>query len=353
MADAPKLEFTPEVFDPKKAELQAIAAEVAQITADPSKMTKEDFELINTTKNKLVKVRTRITSAGKTAREAANKYNSDVIAYEKELIAIVEPQEKRLKEIEAAAKAYAMRQEREKTLPEFKAKLDSIGDDLTISDEELLEFDPNQRTEYYNGRLSLKLEADKAAADAKRAEEDEARAAEQKKLDEERERIEADKRLAEEREYGIRASRLYGLGMGDFGAAEFKFGDNIVVSKEEVRAVEAGGFEALFVDLSTRIDVERQRLAAEAEAKHAEDVRLAAQKATEEAQAAEAKKQADEAAEKERQEAAERAAEAERTSAEQYQKWLADNSYNAETDYIQKGEGTDVLYRRVSIYNHQ
>src|SRR5690606_33529836 len=124
-------EFKPEIFDPNKEQLRAIAAEVANITADPEKITKEELEVVNATKNKLVKARTRIQAVGKAHREGAVKFQKDVIAYEKEMIEIIAPEEKRLKDIEAGAKEFAMRQEREKTLPEFIEKLRSIGDGFT------------------------------------------------------------------------------------------------------------------------------------------------------------------------------------------------------------------------------
>lgn len=346
------LEFSPEIFDPKKAELQAIAAEVATITADPAKMTKEDLELINTTKNKLVKARTRIQKAGLAAREAANQYNKDVISYEKELIAIIEPEEKRLKELEAAAKDYAMQEERKKTLPEFRAKLDAIGDGIEATDEELLALDPNERDAYYNGRLGAKLEADKAAADARRAEEDAARIAEQKKLDDERAAIEAEKKLAEEREWGARTSRILGMGFVDAGN-NFEFGSSIVISKVEARHLQTGAFEAMIEDFAPRVEERKKQLAAEAEAKRQAEIKAAEEKATKEAEDRAAAKAAEEKAAADRKAEEEKRAAEERNKAAAYEAFLKENSYNAETDITKFENGVTTLYRKVATYNHE
>lgn len=354
MTDTPELKFSPEVFDPKKAELQAIAAEVALITADPEKMTKEDLELINTTKNKLVKARTTIEKAGKALRESANKFNKDVIAYEDELIAIIEPEEKRLKDIETAAKEYAMREERKKTLPEFRAKLDSIGDGIVATDEELLALDPNERDAYYNGRLGVKLEADRVADEARRAEEDAARAAEQKKLDDEREKIEAEKKLAEEREWSARTSRILGMGFRDAGN-NFEFGIDIVISKTEARMLQTGAFEAMIEDVAPRVEQKKKQLAEEAEAKRQAEIKEAADKATKEAEAAAAKKAADEKAAADQKAAEEKAAAEARSKAAAYEAFLKDNAYNPETDITQHVAdlNTTILYRRVASYKHE
>lgn len=351
--EAPKLEFTPEVFDPKKAELTAIAAEVAQITADPSKMTKEDFELINSTKNKLVKARTRISKAGLAAREAANQYNRDVLAYEKELIAIIEPEEKRLKEIEAAAKEYAMKEERLKTLPEFKEKLAAIGDAVEVSDDELLALDPNGRTEYYNSRLSAKLEADKAAADALRAEEDAKRAAEDKRQADERERIENEKKRIQDEKTNSRIQSL--LMLGYRRVADDIVYDRLPDARTSKHVLEVFGdeeFNGFYTGVAKMIDEDKKKQADEAEAKRQEDIRLAAEQAKKEAEEAEAKRKADEETEVQRKAAEEKAAEEDRARAAAYQAFLNENSYNAETDLAIFEGGITVLYRKIASYQH-
>jgi len=128
--------FTPEVFDPNVEQLEAIKAEVAEVSADE-----------------------------------ANQFSKDVIAYEKSLVAIIEPEEKRLKGIEDESKEYAIKEERRATLGEFKAKLATIGDVVDADDDFLLSFDPAGRDQYYTERLQAKLELDKAAKEAQEREE--------------------------------------------------------------------------------------------------------------------------------------------------------------------------------------
>lgn len=364
-----ELKFSPAVFDPNKEQLQAIAQEVSQITVDPSKMTKDDLELVNTTKNKLVKARTAIQKRGKEIRAAAIKFQKDVIAYEDELIGIIEPEEKRLKEIESGAKEYAMKQERMKTLPEFKEKLASIGDAVEVSDEELLALDPNQRDAYYNGRLQAKLEADRAAADAKRAEEDAAREAEAKKIQEEKDAIEREKKQIAEREYNIKVQSLLSLGMIDEGQAytfpdpenpDFKFYN---YGKDALQNF-SGDWNAELNKITSAVNEAKKKIAARAEEKRQADIKEAAEKARKEeqekaeaerkqleekrlAEEAAAKKEADEKERKERE------AEERRTKEEKYNNWLKDNSYNAETDIIKFDNGVTTLYRKISDFRHE
>ncbi len=197
-----KFKFNPAIFDPNKEQLLAIAAEVANITADFTKITKEELELVNTTKNKLVKARTRIAEIGKEMRTDAITFQKDVIAYENSLIEIIEPEELRLKGIEKGAKEYAIRQERMKALPEMKAKLDSIYEGIEYDDETLLAMDPTQFQEHYNKMLGLQLEKQKAEQDAKIK-------AEQDALNKERDDLEREKRHQEEiKAAAIKATEL-------------------------------------------------------------------------------------------------------------------------------------------------
>ena len=191
------LEFSPAIIDPRKDALQAIADEVAQIEADPKKMDKETLEVINVTKRKLVKARTALNKQFKELREPAQNFAKKVREYEKELIAIIEPQELRMKEIEKAAKTFALHEERKKTLPEFIDKLNSIDPNQPARWDEnfLLDLDPNQRDAFYNKKLSEKLEADREVLRKKERESEILLAKEQERL-----RVEAEqekKRLAE------------------------------------------------------------------------------------------------------------------------------------------------------------
>ena len=186
-----KLDIT--IFNPNKANLEAIVNEVKDITADPKSITPQELTTIKDTKNKLVKARTMIQRTGKETREEALKYQKDVIAYEKELIGIIEPQETRLKTIITDVADYHLRKERRKHLADNKARLTSIGDDITIMDKEILAMDTTEFDAYYNQRLADKIASDNAIkekeAELQKAREEGAKEAEAKAKQEEKDRI--------------------------------------------------------------------------------------------------------------------------------------------------------------------
>lgn len=354
------LTFKPEIFDPNKDQLRAIAAEVALIEADPEKMTKDTLELINTTKNKLVKARTRIQKIGKAQREPATKYAKEVKAYEDELLAILAPEELRMKDLEATAKEHAMKQERLKTLPEFKAKLEAIGDTgmfdfangSAVTDEFLLSLDPNQRDQFYNERLAAKNEADRAALAAERE------AAEAKKQAEEAEvqrQKEAEEQKAQQAKKDlIAARREIMLEIGFYRTGDEVTLDTIdgalTVTYENLAAISEAEFASSIQQYNKLAEAKKaadlQKAQEEAKAQAEKE---AAQRAADE----EAKRQAEaKAAEEEAARTAEQAAkeEAARRSSEAYQQWLNENSYNESTDKIEQNDGVYVLYRVVATY---
>jgi hypothetical protein len=362
------LEFKPEIFDPKKETLLAIAEEVSKITADPSKMTKDDLELINTTKNKLVKARTSIAKAGKAARAAATQYNRDVKAYEDELIAILEPEELRLKKLETDAKEYAIRQERLKILPEYIQKLTSIGDNIEVTDDELLSMDPTAFQAYYNARLGAHLQLQKAEADAKAEADRIAHEAEQKRIDDANAEAERKIRDANLAIYNSRVQQLLQLGLRDEGPAytftdpanpEFKFYNFGKTALQEF----SGDWQAEISKIESVVSEAKSKI--EQAAKEANDLKIqeAAQKAKEEAEAKakreadelEAKRQADAQAveddrlAKEAKEAEEKAA---REANEMFQNWLAQFDYSDATHLIVEKDGKSLLYKFIDEYHH-
>jgi len=284
-----KYKFDPQVFDPNKEQLIAIKNEVANITADPTKITKEELELVNSTKNKLVKARTKISEIGKELRTDALKFQKDVIAYENSLIEIIEPEELRLKGIEKGAKEYAIRQERLKTLPEMKAKLDSIYEGIEYDDETLLAMDPTQFQAHYNLMLGIHLEKQKAEQEAKvKAEND--------KIAKEREDLEREKKHQEE----IKAAENKARELAEQKAKQDAEDRERKIKQEE--------------------EDRKKKAAAEEQAK----------------KDAKAKEEAELKA---------------KTQEIAYQKFLTDNHYNKETDIVDHVTPIKtILYRRVAIY---
>ncbi len=187
------LEFKIDIFDPRKESLEKIVDLVRDITADPKKITKDELALVSDTRKMLGKHRIKIAKAGLSARNEANAYAGKVIAYEKELIAIIEPEEKRLKGIEDSMKEHNIREVRREKLPEIRERLQSVELDITITDEELLDFDPNQLDAWFNNLVALKNEQDRIALESKQELGAAKREAERKVIEEERQKLEHDK----------------------------------------------------------------------------------------------------------------------------------------------------------------
>jgi hypothetical protein len=138
-------------FDPAVADLQAIIAETAKITATDLSDSKQ-LDLVKSTRIKLKKARIVIEKQGKEMRDDALKFQRDVIAREKELIAIIEPEEERLKAIEAEAERLKERAIRMTALPLRREQLSNIGDGIEVPDDELLDMDADQFVSYMNVR---------------------------------------------------------------------------------------------------------------------------------------------------------------------------------------------------------
>lgn len=230
------MELNVEKFDPTVSELQAIVAETANITATDL-TDKSQLKVVKSTRIKLRDARIKITKTGKELREEANAFNKAVLAKEKELLAIVEPEEIRLKSIEEEAERLETLKLRTVHLQIRRDALAQIGDGIEVSDEEILAMDDTQFVEYRNNRVSAKIEADRVALEAekqriareqeieaakkqaakeaeekaKRDAEDRIRVAEQAQADAERrekeatERVEREKKEAEEREIAEKA----------------------------------------------------------------------------------------------------------------------------------------------------
>jgi hypothetical protein len=331
--------FKPEVFDPNKDQLRAIAEQVSKIEANPELMTKEDLELINTTKNQLVKARTRIQKIGKAQREPATKYAKEVKAYEDELLEILAPQEARMKDLEASAKAYAMKQERLKTLPEFIEKLNGIGDGIEADQEFLLSLDPNQRDAYYVQRLTTKVEADAAAIKAQQEAAEAAKNAERTRLISTRREILIETGFKNPGfQNGVVLLRL------ETTEANVDVTDDQLATMTESEFAEKADFWRKLAEAKKAADL----AATEARAKEQAEKEAAQRAADEEAKRqAEAKAAEEEATRKAEQLAKEEAA---RRSSEAYQQCLNENSYNESTDKIEQKDGVNILYRVVATY---
>lgn len=204
-------ELNIEKFDPTVADLQKLVAVTSQVVVTDID-DKGQLEAVKKNRISLRDARVAITKRGKELREDALKFQKAVIAKEKELIAIIEPEEDRLKAIEEEVKQRKLRAERIALLPERKKRLAEIGDgkDYSDKDELLIGMDASEFQAYLNARVADKNEAERAENERKARElrekeeaierEKQAREREEKARQEERERIEREQREKAERE---------------------------------------------------------------------------------------------------------------------------------------------------------
>lgn len=199
-----------EQFSPTKAELTKLV-EAAKVLILPDPSDKAQLRKIKDARLNIRDARVAITKTGKALREDALKFSKAVIAKEKELVAIIEPEENRLAELEAVAEKAAVRKERMELVPHRMARLEALADGQPFpGDDVLLDMDGPAFENYYNVRVADKNEVDRQrieAEDLKNKEdaakldrEKEMREREEKARQEERERLEREQKEKEERE---------------------------------------------------------------------------------------------------------------------------------------------------------
>jgi hypothetical protein len=248
-----------EKFSPKEAELRLLAESCKTLDIT-------DIKAVRETRIRLKNSRVEITKQGKAMRDDANKFASAVIAREKELVAIIEPEERRLQEIETEAEAKLERERRVATLPARRERLDAIGDNVGCPDHAILDMDDAQFNAYCNGRIATKNEQDRLSIEAEKARvQAETEALEREK--QAREREEAARQEAQaEAERKLKAERE---------AYEFRIKQEQAEADRRVQAekerVEREAKEK--VELEAKQKAEAERVAAEAKAKQEADAR--------------------------------------------------------------------------------
>ena len=135
-----------DTFNPTVAELRALVAKTGAITEIKDPFDEEEVKAVEDAKREIAYARGTITKKGKALREDALAYQRAVIAKEKELLAEIEPEEDRLKELIEGAKQAGMLENRRKALPERKKRMDEEGipKDKQPDDAALLTIDANQ-----------------------------------------------------------------------------------------------------------------------------------------------------------------------------------------------------------------
>lgn len=166
-----------EKFNPTRAELLSLADEGRKLVINGIDDA-EGYAAVHTYRMKLKQSRVQIAKIGKEAREEALAYQKKVIAYEKELIGIIEPIEQDLQAKQDAIDEEKARLERIALLPSRKEKLTEIG--LTVDDDFLIAMDVDAFQEFYDSKkfeyiaereAKIKADEEKLAADKNALEE--------------------------------------------------------------------------------------------------------------------------------------------------------------------------------------
>lgn len=123
--------------------------------------------------------RLEITVFAKGLRDSSNKFSKDVIALENERVDILKVEEERLKEEREQANVKLDQEERIKSLPDKRAKLDAIGSTVA-TDENLLNMGEMEFSTYLHAET---MKAEQAKLDAQRKEQEEK--AEKERLEQE------------------------------------------------------------------------------------------------------------------------------------------------------------------------
>lgn len=304
-----------EKFDPTVAELTKLVEATKDIKADDLENPAQ-LSIVRENRISLKNARVRIEKKGKELREEAVKFQKDVIAKEKELIAIIEPEELRLKGIEEEAKRQAIRKERLLGLPERKARIEVIPHVVMPHDDDILNMDEIEFGSFINSLVAYSNEI------IKKKQEEEAEA---KRLALEAEAEEKRK----EHEAQMEKERIEIQKEKDRIKAENDAKEKEIKEKEHAIEIEKAKIET-----EKRIKAEqeeKERIALEDKRK--EEEMLALQKKELEERTALEKKRLEEQ--------------------EAYQKFLKDNGYTpaaAHNFKIDDSGGEVVLYKKVAVF---
>ncbi len=281
-----------EKFNPKKGELTELATKFGNLVIKGVEDV-EGYKAVDEARKVLKKQRVDIEKQGKEFRAEAIKFQKDVIAYEKDLVAIIEPLE-----IELGSKQDVIDLEKHKikmlaVLPDRKERLLTV--DIVVEDDVILSMNSEEFETFFNERKAEYLNAKEL------------------KLKEEQDRLDKQKR---DREIAENA-RV---------EAEEKAKREIELAKERA---ELDKQEAL-----RKAEAEKQAVIDENNRKEKERVEAEEKKKAEEAEKIRIEKEEQEKLEKQK----------------KYQKFLKDNNYNEDEDYLLVKDNKVVLMRKVAEF---
>lgn len=203
--DTKKLESDLVEMDHKRDELTFMATEAKKLKIKGI-YDKEGYALVKSTKNDLMHTRTDVAKMGKALRDGAVKIQKFVLNREKELISIIEPAEKLLKDQLEDIDNEKIKQERMESLPARMEKLAKLG--IEKDGEYILEMNDTEFDTYLNDLKSellekqeeaLRIEKEKLEADKLKLEEEKQSAAKkaQEAIDEAKRAKEQEKAIEE------------------------------------------------------------------------------------------------------------------------------------------------------------
>jgi len=145
-----------EKFSPKKAELAELSKKYKslEISGVDDKL---GYEIVNSARKDLQKKRIEIQKAGKDLRREAIDFQKGVIVYEGELVEMIEPLEKELKEKQEVIDLEKLKIARQDLLPAQREALAQIN--IEIPDEDLLLMSVEMFKEFFNEKNAEFLEA--------------------------------------------------------------------------------------------------------------------------------------------------------------------------------------------------
>ena len=207
-------EFDLAKFDPNLAALTEIADSYRSLTIAGID-DKDGYDKVHAARMDLKARRVTVEKTAKAARQKAVDFQKNVIAHEKQLIAIIEPLELSLHTMENSIDEEKERIKRRALLPERREKCEAIGLTLVL-DDTLLSMDPERFVSWYNEQKEVYLNAKETAMreaqaklDKEKLDAENLKNAEQRKKDEEARIEQARKETAErvERETKERIER--------------------------------------------------------------------------------------------------------------------------------------------------
>ena len=145
-----------EKFSPKKAELAELSKKYKSLEISGVD-DKSGYEIVNSARKDLQKKRIEIQKAGKDLRREAIDFQKGVIVYEGELVEMIEPLEKELKEKQEVIDLEKLKIARQGLLPAQREALAQIN--IEIPDEDLLLMSVEMFKEFFNEKNAEFLEA--------------------------------------------------------------------------------------------------------------------------------------------------------------------------------------------------